>query len=605
MSRDERSLEAGLTAGACRGRSRPARSSCSACCRTRRTTRSWRERPRPTESRCSPSTSRTEARVPLWDFPEGSLGRREVAAYLVAAALGWPNVPPTVLREGPEGTGSVQLVRAVRAARALLHPAGAVPRRVPRDRGVRPRREQRRPQGRALPARRGRPHLGDRPRRLLPRGAEAPHGDLGVHRRADPAGARRPPGRASARSWPRAIRRARSSPDCCSSAEVAALRATDRRRSWRTPSSRRPPATGRTRGHRSERPSMAGAAPRPRSTPIGDAHDRVLGRRGRGHDLRRRRSGNARSALERIAGSFGEGDAASEAVAGARGDRACDARTAGREAERYFGGRLTTFSVPPDLALVARGVRPPGARGRRDDPARRALDLRRRRRHGGQPASGASGRQRARRVSDRAVRAVPPGRARRAAAIGGYGRHEDRKRWLLRHEGAIAVSARADRSFDAGVREDGAMTRTTPARRWSCSRLFAAACTGDGGAEPDAASTEPTGDATRRSRRRWRAPTWPSTRPRRCRSASSPAPTTPGVQLLSFGEIDVAFSYLGADGGQAPRRRARRRPPRSCRRRATTRRRRRSDAHRAPPTSPASTSRPTSPSPRPASGARP
>lgn len=46
---------------------------------------------------------------PLWDFPEGSLGRREVAAYLVSVALGWPNVPPTVLREGPEGPGSVQL----------------------------------------------------------------------------------------------------------------------------------------------------------------------------------------------------------------------------------------------------------------------------------------------------------------------------------------------------------------------------------------------------------------------------------------------------------------------------------------------------------------
>lgn len=46
---------------------------------------------------------------PLWDFPEGSLGRREVAAYVVAAALGWPNVPPTVLRGGPEGAGSVQL----------------------------------------------------------------------------------------------------------------------------------------------------------------------------------------------------------------------------------------------------------------------------------------------------------------------------------------------------------------------------------------------------------------------------------------------------------------------------------------------------------------
>lgn len=46
---------------------------------------------------------------PLWDFTEGSLGLREVAACLVATKLGWPNVPPTVLREGPEGTGSVQL----------------------------------------------------------------------------------------------------------------------------------------------------------------------------------------------------------------------------------------------------------------------------------------------------------------------------------------------------------------------------------------------------------------------------------------------------------------------------------------------------------------
>ena len=46
--------------------------------------------------------------APLWDFPEGTLCRREVAAYLVARSLGWPNVPPTVLRDGPEGPGSVQ-----------------------------------------------------------------------------------------------------------------------------------------------------------------------------------------------------------------------------------------------------------------------------------------------------------------------------------------------------------------------------------------------------------------------------------------------------------------------------------------------------------------
>jgi uncharacterized repeat protein (TIGR03843 family) len=47
--------------------------------------------------------------TPLWDFPEGTLCGREVAAFVVSRALGWPNVPPTVLREGPEGVGSVQL----------------------------------------------------------------------------------------------------------------------------------------------------------------------------------------------------------------------------------------------------------------------------------------------------------------------------------------------------------------------------------------------------------------------------------------------------------------------------------------------------------------
>lgn len=46
--------------------------------------------------------------APLWDFEEGTLAAREVAAYVVADALGWPWVPPTVLREGPQGTGSVQ-----------------------------------------------------------------------------------------------------------------------------------------------------------------------------------------------------------------------------------------------------------------------------------------------------------------------------------------------------------------------------------------------------------------------------------------------------------------------------------------------------------------
>jgi hypothetical protein len=47
--------------------------------------------------------------TPLWDFPQGTLCQREVAAYLLAQALGWPAIPPTVLREGPYGPGSLQL----------------------------------------------------------------------------------------------------------------------------------------------------------------------------------------------------------------------------------------------------------------------------------------------------------------------------------------------------------------------------------------------------------------------------------------------------------------------------------------------------------------
>jgi hypothetical protein len=46
---------------------------------------------------------------PLWDFPDGTLAGREVAAYTVSAALGWNVVPPTVLRDGPLGEGMVQL----------------------------------------------------------------------------------------------------------------------------------------------------------------------------------------------------------------------------------------------------------------------------------------------------------------------------------------------------------------------------------------------------------------------------------------------------------------------------------------------------------------
>lgn len=50
-----------------------------------------------------------QGEAPLWDFPEGTLCLREYAAYVVSAALGWNLVPPTVLRKGTQGFGSVQL----------------------------------------------------------------------------------------------------------------------------------------------------------------------------------------------------------------------------------------------------------------------------------------------------------------------------------------------------------------------------------------------------------------------------------------------------------------------------------------------------------------
>jgi uncharacterized repeat protein (TIGR03843 family) len=46
---------------------------------------------------------------PLWDFPSGTLYKREYAAYLVTQALSWDFIPFTVIREGPYGIGSLQL----------------------------------------------------------------------------------------------------------------------------------------------------------------------------------------------------------------------------------------------------------------------------------------------------------------------------------------------------------------------------------------------------------------------------------------------------------------------------------------------------------------
>jgi uncharacterized repeat protein (TIGR03843 family) len=67
---------------------------------------------------------------PLWDFPDGTLARREVAAYVVSEALGWGVVPPTVLRgDAPAGLGMVQAWREPDEGQGAvdLVPAGATP----------------------------------------------------------------------------------------------------------------------------------------------------------------------------------------------------------------------------------------------------------------------------------------------------------------------------------------------------------------------------------------------------------------------------------------------------------------------------------------------
>lgn len=46
---------------------------------------------------------------PLWDFPDGTLAGRELAAYLVSRQLGWNIVPHTIIRDGPAGPGMLQL----------------------------------------------------------------------------------------------------------------------------------------------------------------------------------------------------------------------------------------------------------------------------------------------------------------------------------------------------------------------------------------------------------------------------------------------------------------------------------------------------------------
>jgi uncharacterized repeat protein (TIGR03843 family) len=62
---------------------------------------------------------------PLWDFADGNLYRREVAAYLLSRALGWPGIPPTVIRSSaPHGVGALQLFIEADRRRHYFETAG-------------------------------------------------------------------------------------------------------------------------------------------------------------------------------------------------------------------------------------------------------------------------------------------------------------------------------------------------------------------------------------------------------------------------------------------------------------------------------------------------
>ena len=50
-----------------------------------------------------------DGETPLWDFPSGTLYKREYAAYLLSRVLDWDFIPFTTIREGPYGIGTLQL----------------------------------------------------------------------------------------------------------------------------------------------------------------------------------------------------------------------------------------------------------------------------------------------------------------------------------------------------------------------------------------------------------------------------------------------------------------------------------------------------------------
>ena len=109
----------------------------------------------------------TAGERPLDDFPDGTLTRREVAAYLVSEASGWDIVPPTVMRDGPFGEGMLQAFIEPDPTVDVIGWSSTTTAAAP-DGRVRRRGQQHRSQGRPHPAGRGRPpRLRRRPRRVL------------------------------------------------------------------------------------------------------------------------------------------------------------------------------------------------------------------------------------------------------------------------------------------------------------------------------------------------------------------------------------------------------------------------------------------------------
>ncbi|MGZ4152584.1 MAG: methylated-DNA--[protein]-cysteine S-methyltransferase [Actinomycetota bacterium] len=109
--------------------------------------------------------------------------------------------------------------------------------------------------------------------------------------------------------------------------------------------------------------------------------------------------------------------------------------TVRREVRAYFAGRLRVFATPVDLSLVGDGF------------ARRVLEATTRIPYGTLATYGdvadAAGSPRGGRAAGNALNRcpielfVPCHRVvHSGGTLGGYGRYVDRKRWLLRHEGA-------------------------------------------------------------------------------------------------------------------------------------------------------------------------